>query len=308
MTIQNSNAKFSKNDIVEVYYTKNAIHIRKIGYSTPKKHTSIINLSNGLYLTNDGYIKHQKHSKMKIDNSVSLNRTFHKLRRIIEDQVDRTKKAKLSLTLTYRDGCTDTEQLQHDFDIFMKRLRRYVKKNFNGQGFSFIKIFEPHEEPDNNGKTRWHIHLLLFGLYFLDKKDATKLWGHADLVVPISLAGRNPLSVAQYFTGYVNLDANTKATDELTKKRLAKQRRLKLYPRNLAIYSTSRDIHEVKWQKQKFSDIIEHFPDAKIVNSAGRTIIKNGKEINRIDYLNLMKASSKFMKDDYKPFDYKEFE
>lgn len=125
-------AKFSPDDEVEFYFTNDAIHIRKIGYKLPKKRSNITNLKNGKYKTKDGEIKTQKKSKKKIDNPVSLQRTFQKLRRTIEFATSNTKdKAKLSFTLTYAHDCTDTDQLQHDFDTFLKRLRRYVKSNFN---------------------------------------------------------------------------------------------------------------------------------------------------------------------------------
>lgn len=308
--VKNNKAKFSPDDEVEFYFTLDAVHIRKIGYKLPKKRSNVTNLKNGKYKVKNGEIKTQKRSKKKIDNPVSLQRSFLRLRRTIEFATSNTiDKAKISITLTYANDCTDTDQLQHDFDIFLKRLRRYVKSHFNNATFSFIKIFEPDEDLAENNKPRWHIHLLIFGLYFIDKKVLAKLWGHADSVHVDSLRGRNPLSVALYYTGYMNVDEDSNPENESKEKKIEKKKRLDMYPRDFAIYSTSRTIRPVKWKREKLSNIIKRFPNLQIVNSASR-IIKNkqNKEVNRIDYMNLLREKSKFRKDEYKAFSYKEFE
>lgn len=302
MTVKYNKAKFSKDDIVEVYTTNDAIHIRKIGYRTPKRHTNIQNMKGGKYKTNNGAIKNQKKSHIKIDNSVSLTRSFQNLRRIIEVQLSQTKKAKILITLTYAHDCTDPKQLAHDFDVFLKRFRRYVDTHFNHAHFSYIKIFEPHEDPDANGKARWHIHFLVFGLYYIDHDVVAKLWGHSKDVDVTSLRKRDPLREALYFTGYINADETN------TPKMQSKNKRLKLYPRDFAIFSTSRTIKPVKWEKMKMSEIIQAFPDAKVINSNRRVIKKDGKEVNHIDYLNLAKNDSKFVKKEYKTFNIEEFQ
>lgn len=305
---KSNKVKFSPDDVVEYYYTEDAIHIRKIGYALSKKRSNIKNLKNGYYTTKNGDIKKQHRSKRKIDNPVSLSRTFQKLRRVIESEVSRTNdKAILAMTLTYKNDCTDTKQLQHDFDTFLKRFRRYVKTHRNNAKFSYIKIFEPDENPGKNNKPRWHIHLLTFGLYFIDVDDLTQLWGHADHAYITRLDERDPMAVAQYYTGYINVDENSSSKDDLTLKRIAKKKRLKMYPRNFAIYSTSRSIIPIIWHKKKMSDLMKQFPNAFVINYASRTIEQDNKEVNHIDYLNLARYESRFVKNEYKPFKYEEF-
>lgn len=310
MEINNNKAHFDPNDEVEVYVTNDAIHIRKIGYSLPKTRSNIKNLKNGLYMTKNGEVKKQRQSKKKIDNPISINRSFKNLRRVVESAVSNAdNKALLSITLTYKNDCTDTDQLQHDFDIFLKRLRRYVKSHFNNAFFSYIKVFEPYENPDEHNKPRWHIHLLTIGLYYIDRNIVAKLWkqGGPNSVLVKPLKDRDPLSVAMYYTGYINTDEDLPEKTKSIAKRISKKQRLEMYPRNFAIYSTSRSIKPVRWHKVKMQDIIDKYPDAYVINSAGRDVKNNNKRVNRYDYLNLMKANSRFVRKEYKKFDIKEF-
>ncbi|NGC77501.1 replication rep protein [Lactobacillus reuteri] len=283
MIINNNQSNIKDSDQVFYLVTKKHISYRKNGFTA--HHSHIIKKNNGTFINkNTGeIISNVKNSKLKIENQQSLIRSYRKLFYTIENYIDAYKNS-IMITLGYNNAQTDFKELSHDFDNFMKRLNRYIHKKHPTYNYEYIRINEPYEKPADNGKPKWHVHLILLGIDFLFIDDVQKLWGHGKVYIT-SYADRSGDSVAQYFCSFLNASEQTNSKEPLDIKRSSKKRRLKYYNSGTDLFSTSRGVKTPKFRRGIFGEIKKEHP-GKTINEGSKTIVIDNKVVNRFDYLN----------------------
>lgn len=279
-----SNKKSNFNDTDQVYYlvTNNHIHYRKNGFTAHSSH--IIKKKNGLYINKatGEVIPNPKKSDLKIQNQQSLIRSYRNLFYTIENYVD-TFKNSVTITLDYEKPQTNLDSLSHDFDCFIKRLKRYIKKVYPTYHYEYIRINEPHENLFE-GKPKWHIHLIILGIAFIPIEDIRNLWKQEGAYIK-SYTNRNGESAAKYFCGFLNAPEHTKSKNELDIKRSSKKRRLKYYTSGTDLFSTSRGIKTPTFRRGTYGKIKKKYP-GETLNEGSKTIVIDGKIVNRFDYMN----------------------
>ena len=240
-------------DTVKYMVTNNYVHERKSLYTNHK--ANIIKKGKGNYFNkNTGEkITKVKNSNLKIQNRQSLIRSYVNLRYTIEKYVTGSIYDEM-YTLTYEKAQTSFKDLSHDFVTFMKRFKRYVKKNYPKVNLSWIRINEPHKDTIN-GKPKWHIHLIVIGLPFMKHHILEKLWGHG-IVTITSYYKCNIHKVANYFTGFINKNDSDPES---------KKGRLKYYTSGTDLFSLSRGLHVPKWIQGTDQEIRKNHP-GKIIN------------------------------------------
>ena len=183
------------------------------------------------------------HSKNRVDDYVSLRRTFRNLSDDINMNFNGAKN-ELFVTLTYggenRPLMSDSERFYIDFKIFMKTLRRKYGRIEN------IVVIEPHESG------HLHSHVLLqfldYKSIFIPKDEMAVMWGKGYIELD-KLTGIT--NVGAYLSAYltdiplteqnlVEAISEGRTIKEVDGKKFIKGGRLKYYQKNTKIYRKSR--------------------------------------------------------------------
>lgn len=183
------------------------------------------------------------HSKNRVDDYVSLRRTFRNLSDDINMNFNGAKN-ELFVTLTYggenRPLMSDSERFYTDFKIFMKTLRRKYGRVEN------IVVIEPHESG------HLHSHVLLqfldYKSIFIPKGEMAIMWGKGYIELD-KLTGIT--NVGAYLSAYltdiplteqnlVEAISEGRTIKEVDGKKFIKGGRLKYYQKNTKIYRKSR--------------------------------------------------------------------
>ena len=99
---------------------------------------SIVKLSKEAYLDKrDGEIKQFQHTENRACNLKSISKSLGRLRDYLNTNITDVSKCRW-VTLTYAENMTDTKRLYEDFKAFNKKLRRYLKVNYE-----YIVAMEP---------------------------------------------------------------------------------------------------------------------------------------------------------------------
>ena len=174
-------------------------------------------------------------SDSRADNVDSLRKSFRALREIVNANC--TDPHRLHwVTLTYADNMTDTVQLQHDFDTFWKRFRRWcVKSQLTPP--QYITAIEP------QARGAWHMHCILIWEHkrpYVDNNAVfAPLWGHG--FTKIQGVPDDCDNLGAYLSAYLSDMALGDESDK-TGKKYVKGARLSLYPVGVNIYRHSRGI------------------------------------------------------------------
>ncbi|WP_134643657.1 rolling circle replication-associated protein [Weissella cibaria] len=196
-----------------------------------------------------GEIKQFENKAVKrTDNLASLRSTFEKMRWIINSNFTGGK-SELWITLTYAANMTDEKQLSHDMDVFLKRLKRYVKREI-----AFIYIPEP------QGRGAWHVHMLVKAVdkkkFYIDPNDLSEIWGHGFVKLRRPTMADN---LGAYLTAYLG-DMPLSEVESLGmaykqdmvqvkgakghQKKFVKGARLSLYPAGMKYFRTSHNLRK----------------------------------------------------------------
>lgn len=251
-------------------------------------------LSKDEYMVIDtGEVKEYKHGETRKDNTDNLRRTFKKIRNIINYNFCGGNN-ELMFTGTYRENMTDREQLYHDFEKFIKRLK------YKYGHVEYMNIVEP------QGRGAWHVHVLLKFMdcdkIFIPNKELAELWGKGFVTVrrirsdvdnlgaylsaylgDIELCDENTEVIREYCDSNKVVEYKTVEVDGRQKK-FVKGGRLHLYPAGMNIYRKSRGIKEPVPEKVSYDDIedIQNVKPSYV--SAISVCDDEGAEINRIIY------------------------
>lgn len=198
-----------------------------------------------------GEIKKCVEKQGRLGHIESLKRTFRNLRGIINANTSKPEN-NLFITLTYAQKMSDTEQLYRDWCVFLKRLRRYIRREYD-TSFEYIAVPEPQSGDVKTGNTRaWHFHVLLIFAKrapFIPNTRIKDLWGNGFVKVQrlTKIGGDN---IGNYLTAYLTdipLNELERAyaygTENLnTKKEIVKGARLIFYPAKINIIRHSKGI------------------------------------------------------------------
>jgi len=249
----------------------------EIRYSSRNTGGNVRLVGNGLYVYSDGeggYLKDahgevivkemNRSATTRADNLTTVARSMRELREIIKCNVtDKTRDKCLWVTVTYRENMKNPKKLYRDTEKYMKRLRYYLAQ----YGFYQIEYIISVEA---QGRGSLHGHLIIIikdcdTAPFIPNDIMAKIWGHG-FTKTKSLKGIKDPSL--YLTAYLSDLDYTKAarlgiaqgdikevsvTDDdgniileddgqPLSKAIVKGARLKLLPKHLKIFRTSRGI------------------------------------------------------------------
>lgn len=270
--IEEKDRNYNKNDLVKTTVCGNIVELMETEHRS--KGCTIKRLGGDWYCLANAYdeetgevhgeVMQMERTENRGQNIKGMRKSMKALRDLINCNVLQPSFCRW-VTLTYAENMTDPERLTKDHETFMKRLRRYHKKN-SLSDFEYILAVEP------QGRGAWHIHTLW--IYekkapFLPNEDIAKLWGHGFVTVKKLDDVDN---VGAYLTAYmcdvdmeeasdlgVNLDSFEVKEVEVTvegqklKKKYLKGARLFMYPAGMNFYRASRGVKrpEVAWLKRE---------------------------------------------------------
>jgi hypothetical protein len=200
-------------------------------------------------------------------NKRALRKIFRELRQTITANFFDLDDKKLFVTLTYAENMRDEKRLRRDFDLYMKRLRHYLKPE--GHALEYLVVIEP------QGRGAWHAHLMLKSdkPLFIHHADMEKLWGHGATRTERLESIDN---IGAYFIAYFS---NVEITDENREKyhvddsdlferdgkQYIKGERLKHYPDYMQIWRHSRGIIRPTSEKAYQKLIQEHYEEPHVM-------------------------------------------
>lgn len=117
------------------------------------------------------------------------------------------------LTLTFRENMQDIEKANKEFTLFMKRLKRYLKRPVK-----YIATWELQL------RGAIHYHLVLFSVPYIDNKKLSELWGNGFIKINQIKNKVKDDAIALYITKYLVKDLENK---EKQKKAYFSSRNLK---------------------------------------------------------------------------------
>lgn len=247
---------------------------------------TIRRLNKAKYLVlSTGEVKFYTRNDSRAQNLASLKASFKRLRRLINNNFSGASD-ELFITLTYAEDVTDPKQISHDFDCFMKRLRRRYPD------CEYIKIAEPQGRL-KSGRAVWHYHLLLKGVTVLTPTQLTQLWPHG---YTKTKALHNVDDIGRYLTSYLtdipltelsHVDHFEGNPPIVTKhvgnqaKAIVKRGRLQYYPSGMNFYTSSRGIKAPTSTLMAYNEI-KRDPHLGKRTSAREVVIESANFHNKI--------------------------
>lgn len=284
---------------VTVKLCGNVIEVRHSSHSPPE--ITIQKLDADKYLDlRTGAIELFQHTTSRAEDKASVAQSLRNLRDIINANLTNPETA-LWVTLTYRENMRDTQRLYEDFHAFIKRFRRYLKREGHPACAYVIAC-----EPQHRGA--WHLHcLFLFPekAPFIPNAHMAKLWGWGFTKTKGLQGVDNP---GLYLTAYLGdmelteavMSGTTRgklgeveAEDEQgrkVKKAVIKGARLHLYPPGFNLYRCSRGVkrpevlHMTEGEAQKIIGTapLAYEKTIAVTDSEGQTVnIINYRQYNR---------------------------
>lgn len=134
-----------------------------------------IKLTKDTYLDKrTGEIKEFKHLENRACDLKSISKSLGRLRDYLNTNITDVSKCRW-VTLTYAENMTDTKRLYEDFKAFNKKLRRYLKVNYE-----YIVAMEP------QGRGAWHAHMVMIfedKAPFIPNEVMAEKWGNGFVTV-----------------------------------------------------------------------------------------------------------------------------
>lgn len=197
-----------------------------------------------------GAIEPFKHHANRAGDKASVAGTFCKLRGLIRcNSTD--PETVLFVTLTYKTNIRDDQKLYEDFHAFIKRFRRYLKRE-DHPPVEYIAVAEP------QGRGAWHLHVLLLfpeKAPFIPNAHMAKLWGHGFTKTQSLKGVTDPGLYLTAYLGNMELSEAVKAGQfkagrlaetKDKSKAVIKGSRLMLYPPGFNCYRCSRGVKRPK--------------------------------------------------------------
>lgn len=277
----------------------NVIEIRHCVCGSPE--ITIEKLNRNEYVDlRTGEVKEFQHADSRAEDKASVAQSLRNLRDIINTNLTDPETA-LWVTLTYRENMRDPQRLYENFHAFIKRFRRYLKREGHPP-MEYIAAAEP------QGRGAWHLHVLLLfpnKAPFIPNSHMAKLWGHGFTKTKSLKSVDNPGLYLTAYLGDMELTeavmsgttqgrlGEVEAEDEQgrkVRKAIIKGARLHLYPPGFNLYRCSRGVkrpqvlHMTEGEAQQ---IIKDAPltyekTIAVTDSEGQTLnIINYRQYNR---------------------------
>ena len=271
------------NDFVKVVKTKKHVDVRFTerhnfevsnngDFVKPQQENRVVRLDKDTYLDQaSGEIKEYIKKESRSDNESTFCRTKRELDWLIRNSFEGNTNEML-ITLTFSEKVLDIKEANKEFNNFKRRMSRILKDKTT---FEYILIREPHLDGS------WHMHMLF--KYELIDIDSNLLTSHGEWKKAFSTAWAkgiidlqpitDPAGLSHYLSSHlmdIKLDKNGEEiesfTEGLTAKQVAKNQRLKLYPHNMNIYSSSKGIKKPMQVYMKYGECRELFNDEYVKN------------------------------------------
>ena len=180
------------------------------------------------------------------NNCYAKNKAFEQLRRIINLNFQGNYN-ELHLILTYSKLMMDKKQLSTDFKKFWNKLK------YRYPNCEYIAVAEPQQTGS------WHMHVLVKNTcnanLFIEKDILDNLWQHGFTYITKLIGNDN---IGAYFTAlhkdlnlYENLDKSS------NQKLIIKNARLRYYPPNGKLFTTSKGILKPKILKMTYEEAMD---------------------------------------------------
>lgn len=225
-------------------------NITRVRESLYTPHNNVRKLDKQTYCyTPTGEVREYRQSTEHRTTSGSLRRTFAHLRDLIRCNFNGDS-SELWITLTYALNERNPATVSHDWDLYYKRLKRYIKTPLK-----YIAVLEPQE------RGAWHIHLLLgttdgTPLFIPDNKNRA-LWSHG---ITQTVRLRNADDIGAYYQTYFT----DLLTDDHKRKKAA---RLPLYPQGMKFYRSSQNLKKPTIADVPRNDIARYMGGEKVPQS-----------------------------------------
>lgn len=242
-----------------------------------------------------GVVELFRHAASRAEDKASVAQSLRNLRDIINANLTDPETA-LWVTLTYKENMKDPVQLYEDFHAFIKRFRRYLKREGHPP-VEYIAAAEP------QGRGAWHLHVLLLfpdKAPFIPNAHMAKLWGHGFTKTKSLKGVDNP---GLYLTAYLGdmelteavMSGTTRgklgeveAEDEQgrkVKKAVIKGARLHLYPPGFNLYRCSRGVKRPQVLYMTEGEAQEIIKDAPLTYEKTIAVTdREGQTLNVINY------------------------
>lgn len=284
---------------VTVKLCGNVIEVRHSVHGPPEITIQKLNADEYVDLRT-GVVELFRHAASRAEDKASVAQSLRNLRDIINANLTDPETA-LWVTLTYKENMKDPVQLYEDFHAFIKRFRRYLKREGHPPT-EYIAAAEP------QGRGAWHLHVLLLfpeKAPFIPNSHMAMLWGHGFTKTKSLKGVDNP---GLYLTAYLGdmelteavMSGTTRgrlgeveAEDEQghrQKKAVIKGARLHLYPSGFNLYRCSRGVKRpqvLHMTEGEAQEIIKDTPltyekTIAVTDSEGQTLnVINYRQYNR---------------------------
>lgn len=230
---------------VTVKLCGNVIEVRHSAHGPPE--ITIQKLNEDEYIDlRTGVVELFQHTTSRAENTASVAQSLRNLRDIINTNLTDLSTV-LWVTLTYKENMMDTQRLYEDFHAFIKRFRRYLKREGQPPA-EYIAAAEP------QGRGAWHLHCLFIfpdKAPFIPNAHIATLWGHGFTKTKSLKGVDNP---GLYLTAYLGDMELTEAVNagqfkagrlgesKDKSKAVIKGARLHLYPSGINLYRCSRGV------------------------------------------------------------------
>lgn len=182
------------------------------------------------------------------DCIVNLNKTFNKIRKIINYNFDGSDN-ELHIILTYKEPMFEPSYLSKDFKSFWNKIKYRYKS------LEYLRVAEPHASGS------WHLHLLVKDFkspyLFIPYEFIRACWGRGNIKV---VRIKNVDRMSTYFFPSFKETALEKARE--------KAERLEYYPKGFNIYRASKGIHIPKSIDMTIGEIYKLVENCKLTYSA----------------------------------------
>ncbi len=217
--------------------------------------------------------KKVKSQKKKYKTQNEIRRALKKLKMMIRCNIRADKRNIFIATLTYKSNMTDSKEMYHDFDKYIKKIKYNLNEKANDLGYICI--------PQRQKRSAWHMHVIFINTsntkkqIGLSKSMLKECWIHGNTHVDfVPCIYRKKIErIANYFTnsqkmcGYIselekeNVDIyniNSNNSDDISHDIVSESIDInQLYERDVKMYRTSKNLgreivkHVGIWEFQK---------------------------------------------------------
>jgi hypothetical protein len=206
----------------------------------------------------------------RTDNPKEIQRSFAKLRDIINANADRPERLRWC-TFTYKENMMDANKLYRDFKNFNGRFKRWLVNNVpNNCNYEYITACEP------QGRGAWHLHVLFIfdkTAPYIPNDDLYHIWGHGWVNIQ-ALHKKKIDDIGRYLTAYLTdipVDCDMPSAPDVKTvkgKRYIKGGRLHFYPTNFKFFRCSKGVKRPETTWELYGQVMEEVNPETLTSSS----------------------------------------